>query len=216
MLGFLEMYTLYSMQRSGNCYKVRLALAQLRVPHELVEIDILQGQSRTPEFLAKNPDGHVPLLEVTPGRYLAESNAILWYLAGGTAMAPEDRILRAEILQWMFFEQHSLEPNLGAAWFWLTLVKGGRDLQLHAVEDWTEQGYRALRVMEQHLESHRFFAADRYTIADIAMYAYTHVAHECGFDLTGFAHIRNWLARIATQSGHITMDWETNRRDVAG
>ncbi len=200
------MYTLYSMQRSGNCYKVRLALAQLRIPHELIEIDILQGESRTPEFLSKNPDGHVPLLEVTQGRYLAESNAILWYLAGGTSMAPEDRIQRAEVLPWMFFEQHSLEPNLGAAWFWLTLVKGGRELQLHAVEDWTEQGYRALRVMEKHLETHRFFAADRYTIADIALYAYTHVAHECGFDLTGFPQIRAWLVRIAAQSGYIPMD----------
>ena len=209
------MYTLYSMQRSGTCYKVRLALAQMRIPHKLVEIDILQGQSRTPEFLAKNPDGHVPLLEVEPGRYLAESNAILWYIAGGTAMAPEDRIQRAEILQWMFFEQHSLEPNLGAAWFWLTLVKGGRELQLHAVEDWTEQGYRALRVMEKHLETHRFFAADRYTVADIALYAYTHVAHECGFDLTGFTHIRNWLHRISRQPDYITMDWQSANMAIA-
>jgi len=203
------MYTLYSMQRSGNCYKVRLALAQLRIPHELIEIDILQGESRTPEFLSKNPDGHVPLLEVAQGRYLAESNAILWYIAGGTPLAPEDRIERAEALQWMFFEQHSLEPNLGAAWFWLTLVKGGRELQLHAVEDWTEQGYRALRVMDKHLETHRFFAADRYTIADIALYAYTHVAHECGFDLTSFPNIRSWLVRIAAQTGHIAMDRQT-------
>jgi glutathione S-transferase len=209
------MYTLYSMQRSGNCYKVRLALAQMHIPHELVEIDILQGQSRTPEFLAKNPDGHVPLLEVEPGRYLAESNAILWYIAGGTAMAPEDRVQRAEILQWMFFEQHSLEPNLGAAWFWLTLVKGGRELQLHAVEDWTEQGYRALRVMEKHLETNRFFAADRYTVADIALYAYTHVAHECGFDLTGFTQIRTWLHRIARQPDYITMDWQSANMAIA-
>lgn len=210
-----RMFTLYSMQRSGNCYKVRLALAQLQIPHELVEVDILQGQSRTPEFLAKNPDGHVPLLEAAPGRYLAESNAILWYIAGGTPLAPEDRIERAEALQWMFFEQHSLEPNLGAAWFWLTLVKGGRELQLHAVEDWTEQGYRALRVMDKHLESHRFFAADRYTIADIALYAYTHVAHECGFDLTGFTHIRQWLQRIARQADHITMDHVTDSMAIA-
>src|SRR5690242_4851998 len=112
-----RMYTLYSMQRSGNCYKVRLALAQLRLPYKLVEIDILKGESRTPEFLAKNPSGHVPLLEVEPNRYLPESNAILWYLAGGTPLAPDDRIHRAEALRWMFFEQHSLEPNLGAAWF---------------------------------------------------------------------------------------------------
>ena len=123
------MFTLYSMQRSGNSYKARLALAQLGIPYRLVEIDILKGESHTPEFLAKNPNGQVPLLEVAPGRYLAESNAILWYIAGGTPLAPEDRIERAEALQWMFFEQHSLEPNLGAAYFWLTLVKGGRDLQ---------------------------------------------------------------------------------------
>ena len=200
------MYTLYSMQRSGNCYKVRLALAQLGVPHRLVEVDILKGESRTPDFLAMNPSGHVPLLEVTPGRYLPESNAILWYIAGGSPLAPEDRIDRAEALQWMFFEQHSLEPNLGAAWFWLTLIKGGRELQHHAIEDWMEQGYQALRVMEKHLAGHDFFAASRYTIADIALYGYTHVAHECDFDLAGFPAVRAWLARVAAQPGHIPMD----------
>src|SRR5215211_8993842 len=126
------MYTLYSMERSGNCYKVRLALEQLHVRYRLQEVDILKGETHTPEFLTKNPNGQVPLLEVAPGRYLAESNAILWYVAGGTSLAPEDRIDRAEALQWMFFEQHSLEPNLGAAYFWLVLVKGGRELQRHA------------------------------------------------------------------------------------
>ena len=123
------MYTLYSMQRSGNSYKVRLALARLGVPYRRVEIDILQGESRTPEFIAMNPSGQVPLLEVAPNRHLAESNAILWYVAGGTTLAPEGRIERAEAMQWMFFEQHSLEPNIGAAYFWLALVKGGRELQ---------------------------------------------------------------------------------------
>jgi glutathione S-transferase len=210
------MYTLYSMQRSGNCYKARLALAQLQIPYRLVEIDILQGESRTPEFLAKNPDGHVPLLEVESGRFLAESNAILWYIAGGTPLAPDNRLDRAEALQWMFFEQHSLEPNLGAAWFWLTLVKGGRELQLHAVEDWTEQGYRALLVMEKHLEHHDFFAAGRYTIADIALYGYTHIAHECGFDLTGFPSLRSWLKRVATQDGYVAMDWNPERMEIVG
>jgi glutathione S-transferase len=111
----------------------------------------------------------------------------------------------------MFFEQHSLEPNLGAAWFWLTLVKGGRELQLHAVEDWTEQGYRALLVMEKHLEHHDFFAASRYTIADIALYGYTHIAHECGFDLTGFPSLRGWLKRVAGQPDHVAMDWNPER-----
>ena len=152
-------------------------------PIALVEVDILKGESRTPEFLAMNPNGQVPLLEVAPGRYLAESNAILWYVAGGTPLAPEDRIDRAEALQWMFFEQHSLEPNLGAAYFWLALVKGGRELQRHALEDWMEEGYRSLKVMENHLKQNDYFAAGRYTIADIALYAYTHLAHLCDYDL---------------------------------
>ena len=201
------MHTLYSMQRSGNSYKVRLALTQLRVPYRLVEVDILKGESRTPEFLTKNPNGQVPLLEVAPGRFIAESNAILWYVAGGTALAPEDRIDRADALQWMFFEQHSLEPNLGAAYFWLALVKGGRDLQQHALEDWLEEGNRALGVMENHLKLHRYFAADRYTVADIALYAYTHLAHESDFDLSSFPYIRAWLDRVAAEPGHVSMDW---------
>jgi len=200
------MYTLYSMQRSGNSYKVRLALAQLAIPYRVEEIDILKGDSHTPEFLAMNPSGQVPLLEVAPGRYLAESNAILWYVAGGTPLAPEDRIDRAEALQWMFFEQHSLEPNLGAAYFWLGLVKGGRELQQHALDDWMEEGYRALKVMENHLKRHRYFAAGRYTIADIALYAYTHLAHRCDFDLTAFPAIRAWLDRIAAEPSHVAMD----------
>ena len=199
------MYTLYSMQRSGNSYKVRLALAQLGIPYRLVEVDILRGESRTPEFLAMNPSGQVPLLEVPAGRFLSESNAILWYLAGGTPLAPEDRIDRAETLQWMFFEQHSLEPNLGAAYFWLALVRGGRELQRHALEDWYEEGYRALRVMENHLKGNRYFAAGHYTIADIALYAYTHLAHECDYDLSTFPAIRDWLARIAAEPGHVVM-----------
>jgi len=202
------MLTLYSMQRSGNSYKVRLALAQLRIPYRLVEIDILKGESRTPEFLAKNPNGQVPLLEAAPGRYLAESNAILWHLASGSRLRPENRIERAQALQWMFFEQHSIEPNIGAAYFWLTLVKGGRDLQQHALEDWMEEGYRSLGVMENHLKQQRYFAADRYTVADIALYAYAHLAHECDFDLASFPAIRAWLARVAAEPDHVAMDWQ--------
>src|SRR5438552_5517202 len=201
------MYTLYSMRRSGNCYKVRLGLAQLGIDYELVEIDILKGDTRTPEFLAKNPSGHVPLLEVEPGRFIAESNAILWYIAGQTPLAPADRIERAETLQWMFFEQHSLEPNLGAAYFWLNLVKGGREMQQHLLEDWLEDRHRALGVMEPHMTTRSFFAADRYTIADVALYSYTHMAQEFDFELNRFPAIRDWLARVAAQPGHITMDW---------
>lgn len=204
------MFTLYSNQWSGNCYKVRLALAQLGIPFRLIELDIVKGETRTPAFLEKNPSGHIPLLEVAPGRYLPESNAILWYVAGGSPLAPEDRIDRAETLQWMFFEQHSLEPNLGAARFWLTLVKGGRALHEHAIEDWMEKGYQALRVMEQHIAANEFFAAGRYTIADIALYAYTHTAHESGFDLTSFPALRGWLKRVADKPGHVAIEWQPN------
>jgi glutathione S-transferase len=209
------MYTLYSMQRSGNSYKVRLALAQLGVPYRKIEIDILQGESRTPDFIAKNPSGHVPLLEVTPGRYLAESNAILWYVAGGSPLAPDDRIARAEAMQWMFFEQHSLEPNIGAAYFWLALIRGGRELQTHALEDWMEQGYAALGVMEKHLATRKFFVADHYSIADIALYAYSHVAHLCDFDLASFPAVRTWLARVEAVPGHVAMEWQPHELAAA-
>jgi glutathione S-transferase len=209
------MYTLYSMQRSGNSYKVRLALARLGIPYRLIEIDILKGESRTPDFLARNPSGQIPLLEVAPGRYIAESNAILWYVAGGTTLAPEDRIARAEALQWMFFEQHSLEPNIGAAWFWLALVKGGRDLQRHTLDDWMENGYHALGVMEKHLAGTRFFVGDHYTIADIALYAYTHLAGQCDFDLARFPAVRAWLARVAAEPGHVTIHWQPDAVETA-
>jgi glutathione S-transferase len=200
------MYKLYSMQRSGNSYKVRLALALLDAPYRAIEIDILRGESRTPDFLAKNPSGQVPLLEVAEGRYLAESNAILWYLAVGTPLAPENRMDRAEALQWMFFEQHALEPNIGAAYFWLSLVRGGRELQTHALEDWMERGYAALQVMENHLKTNDFFAAGQLTVADIALYGYSHVANLCDFDLDAFPSIRAWLRRIERTPGFVTMD----------
>ena len=209
------MYTLYSMRRSGNSYKVRLALAQLDIDHELMEVDILQGETRTPEFLAMNPSGHVPLLQVAPGKFLPESNAILWFLADGTPLLSSDPVERAATLQWMFFEQHALEPNLGAAWFWLVLVKGGRDLQQHAFEDWMEEGYRALGVMEKHLSQSEFLVDGRYSIADIALYAYTHIAHQCDYDLTSFPAVRGWLDRVADQPGHVDMEWHPAARMVA-
>lgn len=203
------MLTLYSMQKSGNCYKVRLALQQLGIPHRQVEVDVLKGENRTPEFRAKNPSGRVPLFEVATGRYLPESNAILWYVARGTPLAPDDGIECAEALRWMFFEQNSIEPTIGQAYFWLALVRGGRDLKMHDLAGWTEAGYAALGVMEDHLERHRWFAADRYTIADIALYAYTHMADLADFDLEGYPAIRAWLARVAAEPRHVTMAWRS-------
>lgn len=201
------MVTLYSQQNSGNCYKVRLLAAHLGLPLALVDVDILKGESRTPEFLMKNPNGKVPLLELPGGRYLAESNAMLVYLAEGSALLPEDRFERAQALQWMFFEQYSHEPYIAVARFWLHLIKGGRDLKKNQIDEWMERGYQALRVMERHLSGEDFFAAGRFTIADIALYAYTHVAREGDFDLSGFPAIRVWLARVADQPGHVDMEW---------
>lgn len=201
------MVTLYSQQNSGNCYKVRLLAAHLGLPLALVDVDILKGESRTPEFLMKNPNGKVPLQELPGGRYLAESNAMLVYLAEGSALLPEDRFERAQALQWMFFEQYSHEPYIAVARFWLHLIKGGRDLKKNQIDEWMERGYQALRVMERHLSGEDFFAAGRFTIADIALYAYTHVAREGDFDLSGFPAIRVWLARVADQPGHVDMEW---------
>ena len=137
------------------------------------------------------------------------SNAILWYIAGHTPLFTDDRVDRAEMLQWMFFEQHSLEPNLGAAYFWLALVRGGRELQQHALEDWMQEGYRALGVMEKHLATRRFFAADRYSIADIALYAYTHLAHQCDYDLAGFP--RCAPGSTASRRSRATSRWTGSR-----
>jgi glutathione S-transferase len=200
------MYTLYSMQSSGNSYKVRMLLARLNVPHRLVDTDLFKGETKTPEFLAKNPEGRIPVLELPDGRYLAESNAILVYLAEGTPFLPGDRFQRAEVLRWMFFEQHSHEPAIAAARYWLHLVKGGRELRTHEIDQWMERGYEALALMERHLASRRYFAGERTTVADLALYAHTHVAQEGEFDLAGFPHVVEWLARIAAEPGHLRMD----------
>lgn len=202
------MYTLYSTRVGGNSYKARLALALLNVDYRLVDIDILKGESRTPEFLAMNPTGQVPVLEVAPGRFLAESNAILWYIAIGTQLAPEDRLDRAFALQWMFFEQHSLEPNVGAAHFWLAQVKGGRELHTHSIEDWLDRGYRALAVLDKHLAANDYIAAGHLTVADIALYAIARIASGCDFHVNDFAALRAWMGRVESEPGFVPIEWK--------
>jgi glutathione S-transferase len=201
------MLTLYSMQNSGNCYKVRWMLSLTGTPFEIVDIDIFKGESRTPEFLALNPNGKVPYLDLGDGRGLSESNAMLVYFAEGTRYLPQDPYERAQALQWMFFEQYSHEPYIAVARFWLSLVRGGRDLKAHLIDDWMERGYQALDVMERHLAVHDYFAKDQFTVADIALYAYTHVAHEGEFDLSSHPNVRAWLERVAAEPGHVAMDW---------
>ena len=193
---------LYDYLPSGNGYKVRLLLAHLGIPFERIEVDILKGESRTPEFLAKNPNGRIPLLEWQPGIFLAESDAILFFLADGTPFAPRDRLERARVLEWMFFEQYSHEPNIATVRFWLAHL-GLNDERRAQLEQKRTLGYAALGVMERHLGRREFFVGDRYSIADIALYAYTHVAHEGGFELGRFPAIRAWLERVRDQPGHI-------------
>ena len=195
------MVRLYDYLISGNGYKVRLLLTQLGIPFERVDLDILKGETRTPEFLAKNPNGRIPVLEVEPGVYLAESDAILFYLAEGTPFLPDGRLQRAQVLQWMFFEQYSHEPNIATVRFWMhTEMTPEREAMLPAKR---KLGYAALDVMESHLVRHDFFVAGAYSIADIALYAYTHVAGEGGFDLQRYPAVRGWFDRVRRQPRHI-------------
>jgi glutathione S-transferase len=197
-------YRLYDYLPSGNGYKVRLVLRQLGLPYELVELDIKRGATRTPEFLARNPNGRIPLLEI-PGRgYLAESHAIIGYLAEGSALVPADRLDRARMWQWMCFEQYNLEPNIGTARFWIASL-GKTEAELgEKLEEKRRSGHAALAVLERELAQGReFLVAGRYSLADIALYAYTHVAPDGGFDLAPYPAIRAWCARVAAQPGHI-------------
>ena len=199
------MLKLYEMADSGNCYKVRLLLHQLAIDYERIGIDILKGESRTREFLELNPNGKVPLLVFSDGRPLAESNAMLIHLAHGTPLLPEDPYDRAIATQWLFFEQYSHEPFIATNRFWRHILREPDNYaaQIQANEP---RGYQALDVMENNLADRPFFAGASYSIADIGLYAYTHVAGEGGFDLGGYANVRAWLERVASQPRHIPID----------
>jgi glutathione S-transferase len=199
------MYRVYGMASSGNCYKVYLALKQLGLPFEWIETDIMVGASRTAEFLAMNPNGGVPTLEIEPGKYLPESNAILSYLAEGTPLLPSDRYERAQVLRWLFYEQYNHEPNIAVARFIIHFLGNppARRAQLAICQ---KRGQQTLDLMEKHLSAHDYFVANRYTIADIALYAYTHVAETGGFELGKYPAIGAWLARVKAQPGHAPME----------
>ena len=201
------MLTLYDYLDSGNGYKVRLLLALLDRPYRWVELDILAGATRTPEFLAKNPNGRIPTLELEDGTCLAESNAILWYLAEGTAFVPDDRLQRSQVLQWMFFEQYSHEPYVATPRFILKHLPEDSPRRAE-LPDRLRRGREALGVMERHLTGRRYFAGERYTIADIALYAYTHVAHEAQLDLAPYPNVQAWLRRVAEHPRHIPITYQ--------
>lgn len=189
---------------SGNGYKVRLLLSHLALTFERIEYDIDEGETRTLHFLENvNPNGRVPVLELDDGRLLPESGAILCYLSEGTPYLPEERFGRAEVLRWMFFEQYSHEPNVATPRFWITHDVEMTEERRVALESKRKLGYEALGVMERHLRSRDFFVGGRYSVADIALYAYTHVAGEGGFDLERFAAVRAWLERVESQPAHV-------------
>ena len=200
------MLKIYDFTGSGNGYKTWLLMKQLGLPYTRIERDILKGETRTPEFLTKNPNGRIPTLELEDGTFLFESGAILWYLAEGTAFAPATRLERARTLQWMFFEQYSHEPYIAVARFWKHFFDRLTPQQEANLPDIMKKGYAALDVMERHLASDTFFVGNRYGLADIALYAYTHVAHEGEFDLSRYPHITAWLARVKAEPGHVTID----------
>lgn len=195
---------IYGDAQSGNCYKVLLTAALLGLEYEWVAVDILQGQTHTPEFLKKNPNGKIPLLELDDGRYLSESNAILSYLTEGTALWREDRFARASIMQWMFFEQYSHEPCIAVARF-IARYLGLPESRRAEYEAKQAGGHRALQIMEQQLQETGFLVDDQISVADIALYAYTHVAGEGGFDLSGYPAIQAWIGRIQTQQNYLPM-----------
>jgi glutathione S-transferase len=200
------MLVLHQMQMSGNCYKVRLTARQIGTPIALKEYPLHGGETRQADFLKLNPNGRVPLLEFEDGRTLAESGAIIWHLAEGTPLLPDDKWDRAQALQWMFFEQYSHEPYIAVARFWLKFAdKAELEKKKHLAPEWRDKGNAALGVMETHLSARDWFAGKHYSIADIALYGYTHSAADGGFDLAAYPAVSRWLRRVSEQPGHIPL-----------
>jgi glutathione S-transferase len=195
------MLRLYDYLPSQNGYKIRMLLGHLGLPCESVPVAIFRGESRAAEFLAKNPVGAIPVLETAPGQYIAESNAILCYLADGTRFLPEERLARAQVMQWLFFEQYYIEPNLGSLRYWTLTNRFKANAALVAGK--RAGAERALAALERHLGTHRFLAADAYTIADIALFAYTHLGEDAGFDFADYPALRDWIARVQEAAGEV-------------
>jgi glutathione S-transferase len=196
---------LYDSPVSGNCYKVRLLLAHLDVAYERRTMDVVDRSNRRDVLGELNPALRVPTLVLDDGRPLAESGAILWYLGEGTRFVPENPYERAQVLQWMFFEQYDHEPAIAVARFWLA-YSGRPDEFADRLPERTAAGHRALAAMERHLDGRQFLVGEGLTLADIALYAYTHVADEGGFDLKRYPALRAWLERVASEPGHVTID----------
>jgi glutathione S-transferase len=196
---------LYNSQLSGNCWKVRQLLALRGLEYERIELDVIDRSNRREVLGGKNPALRVPTLELDDGEFLAESNAILWYLAGGTEWLPDDPLQRARVLQWMFFEQYEVEPNLAVARFWISIL-GERDQHAAELEGKWQAGNRALGVLDEHLADRDWLVGASFSIADVSLYGYTHVAEEGGFDLGAYPAVRAWLERVAGRPGYVPME----------
>jgi glutathione S-transferase len=203
----MEKLVLHEYAQSGNCYKIRLTAALLGLPLERREYDIMKGETRTPDFLAGvNANGRIPVLQVGD-RFIPESGAACFYLADDSALVPEDRFGRADMLRWMFFEQYNHEPNVATMRFWIAFLGEDRltDVQRASIPAKREAGAAALKLMDEHLAGRAFFVGDRLSLADIALYAYTHVAEEGGFALADYPAVKAWLDRVAAAPGHLPM-----------
>jgi glutathione S-transferase len=196
---------LYDLPFSGNCYKVRLLLAHLGIGYERQTVTTLDRSARGGELSALSPVSRVPTLVLEDGRPLAESGAILWYFGEGTRFVPLDRYERAQMFQWMFFEQYDHEPAIAVVRFWVA-YSGSPERYADRLEERMAAGYRALAAMERRLDGREFLVGDGFSLADIALYAYTHVAHEGGFDLAAYPAVRGWLDRVAAEPGHVLID----------
>jgi glutathione S-transferase len=196
---------LYNSQLSGNCWKARQILALRGIEYERIDVDVFDRSNR-PELLGgKNPALRVPTLELDDGEHLAESNAILWYLGDGTQQLPDEPLARARVLQWMFFEQYELEPTIAVARFWITLL-GERDTHADELESKWRGGNRALAALDGHLDDRDWLVGDGFTIADISLYAYTHVAEDGDFDLGRYPNVRAWIDRVASVPGYLPLE----------
>lgn len=200
----MEKLKIYGDGRSGNCYKLQLLCSEMNIDYDWIEVDILAGDTRTAEFLTKNPNGRIPLLELPDGRHLAESNAILCYLADGSEFFSSDAWERARILQWMFFEQYSHEPYIATSRFIIQYLGNPPDRQAE-LQQKKAGGESALQVMDQQLRSTDYITGNRFNIADIALFAYTHVAGEGGFDVSAYTGVVAWIERIRRRSGYTPM-----------
>ena len=198
------MVKVYGDYRSGNCYKIKLMLHLLDLPYEWIAVDILKGETQSDAFLAKNPNGKIPVLELEDGTCLWESNAILNFLADGSSFLPTEPRLRTQVLQWQFFEQYSHEPYVAVARF-IQLYQGLPEARQAEYQECHVRGHKALKVMEKQLQRTSYLVGEDFSIADIALYAYTHVADEGGFDLSPYPAIRDWLARVASHPRYVGM-----------